>query len=418
MTSKSQYRSGSGRPNVARLRRIWAQSDPDKEDVHDSILALTDAELISFGLNAYRMNLLSLFGDVWSQDRIFATARKAAISKLWRGWEYHHYYLPRLTPTPDQQQLKKVPVDLVREQLARGRGLVIITFHQGHFRYIGTDVAHAGIQFHMPLAHDAFINYETARKVSPDAAVWTCMHVVDVEQGRGSLTLARTLAKGGCVGAVIDGNTGLDGPRGDDCLTTVKILNCKARVKNGLIKMAARFGSPILPLFAHTINGNKTCHTAPLIDPFQPLRGAEADHFVETAIGEIYALFGENLLAFADEWSGGDLFHQWRVPEPPLKRSMPDVQRALRQQFDAGKILTLNARRIIELRRDNEVIWMDAKTMRCYRMPNEMIELVDNLNVNRGGLDLEWFNRRADPERSRMWDFVCQLVSHDAIHIN
>ena len=405
-------------PGITRLERLLARGEhADKDAVRDAYLALTDAELTSSGLNAYRMNLLSLFGETWTRDRINAAARGAAISKLWLGWEYHHHYLPGLGKTPGEAQLKNVPVDLVKTQLGRGRGLVAATFHQGHFRYIPSDLAHAGVPLCIPLAADSFGNYKTARDANPDAALWHHLDFTNVEDRRGALTLARLIAKGGCVFAAIDGNTGIDGPRGEHRRGSIHVLGTEVRVKDGLVRMAARFGAPILPMFAHTIDGERICHTAPLIDPGEPLHGEDADAFVESATSEIYARFGENLLAHAGEWSGGDLFHQWRVPGAPASRAIEDVQRELSQRLAAdGGRAVLNPRRMVELSRanDDDQVWTDAVTLRCYRFPEEMRALIDRLRGD-GGVDIDWLDRHEAQTRSRFWRFLCELASRDAV---
>lgn len=403
------------RSNVERLNRLLEHIGADKDEVSNAIQALSDAELVSFGLNAYRMNLLSLFGETWPQEKIAKAAREAAKSKMWGGWEYHHHYLPRLTSTMDAPQLKNLPVDLVRAHLARGRGLVIVSFHQGHMRYIPSDLAHAGIPICMPLARDSFNDYETARIANPGAALWECFKFVNVEDRGGSLALARTLAKGGCVFSTIDGNTGLDGPRGGERRATVRILGSTGRVKDGLIGMAARFGSPILPMIAHTVNGERVCGMAPIIDPGRPLSGEESERFVESAVQDAYSFLGQDLLSFAGEWCGGDLFHHWRVPSAPTSRQIEEVERILTQDLEAGGRVTVNARRIVELPGDRDVVWTDVMTGRCYKLPVEMMDLVGKLSLDSGGVDLDWLNRHADAERSRMWGWMCQLASRDAI---
>lgn len=421
MTLKSQHSveahidSDGDQSNIVRLNELLSRNDADKDEVLSSIMALSDAELVSFGLNAYRMNIMSLFGEIWSQSRIAEVARGATISKIWLGWEYHHHYLPQLTSTPGELQLKNFPIDLVKRQLAQGRGLVIVSFHQGHMRYIPSDLAHAGIPTCMPLACDSFNDYETARIANPDAVMWTCFKYVNVEERGGSIALARTLAKGGCIFATIDGNTGIDGPRGDDRRAMVQILGSTARVKDGLIRMAARFGSPILPMIAHTVDGEKVCQIASIIDPGRPLSGGEAERFVAAAVQEAYSCLAQDLLSFAGEWCGGDLFHQWRVPSVSTSRQIEEVEHRLTQDLKAGGRVMINTRRIVELPRHNDVVWTDVMTLRCYKLPKEMIGLVDKLSADRGGVDLDWLDRQSDPERSRMWRFMCQLASRDAI---
>jgi hypothetical protein len=312
-------------------------------------------------------------------------------------------------------QVEDIPLGLIRDILARGRGLAIVTFHLGPMRYLPSDVAHAGIPLCIPFARDAFSNYDTARTANPDAALWKNFRFVNVEDHGGALALAKTLAGGGCVMSAIDGNTGLDGPRGDQRRTIVRILESRARVKTGLLAMAARFGSPILVMIARTRGGTRLCRTAPIIDPGRALRGEEGERFAEAAAQSAYAFFGEALREQAHEWSGGDHFHQWRVPVGLPQRDIEDVERQLGRSLGAGGRLAINRRRIVPLAGGGDLIWSDAVSGRCYKMPAEMADLAELLS-GQGGVGLDWLDRHSGPERSRLWTFMCQLAARDAIH--
>jgi hypothetical protein len=281
-------------------------------------------------------------------------------------------------------------------------------------RYIASDLAHAGIPVCLPLARDSFGNYHTAQAANPDAAVWKGLRVVNVEDPGGAIALAKTLAGGGCIASTIDGNTGLDGPRGDQRRTIVRILGSTARVKTGLLAMAARFGSPILPMIARTAGGRRVCRTAPVIDPGRALRGEEGESFAETAAQNAYSFFGAALQEQADQWSGGDHFHQWRMPVSLPQRDIEDVERLLGRNLGAGGRMAINRRRIVPLKGDGNMIWSDAVSGRCYKLPADMAELTEQLSAQ-GGVGLDWLDRRSGPERSRMWTFMCQLAARDAI---
>ena len=289
----------------------------------------------------------------------------------------------------------------------------MITFHQGHFRHLASDLANAGIAMLVPLATDAFREYEAARRANPTAAMWQKFSVVNVEERGGPLKLARVLGKGGCILSTIDGNSGTDGPQGDERRLEVNILGQRAQVKDGLIKLAALFGAPLLPLFAHTVDGKKVCHVGDVIDPGEPLRGADSDDFVQTALTILYAHFSDNVQKHPDEWSGADLFHQWRLPEEHEKQPFSMVEESLTKQLRRGKTLVLNLSRIIELRKDNHIIWTDARSLRGYRIPDEMIPLAMALGTS--GIDETWFEHLSGDSYSRHWQFVCELGTHKAI---
>ncbi|MGH8081206.1 MAG: hypothetical protein ACREP7_11570 [Lysobacter sp.] len=401
--------------NIEHLNRLLGSDDADCAEVEHAVNALSDDELVSFGLNAYRMNLMSLLGPRWPRERVDRAARAAAISKIWLGWEYHHHYLPRLTSQQAPVHLQEFPLDLIRQQLSLGRGLILVSFHQGHMRHIPSDLAHAGITMCMPLARDSFNDYRSAQLANPDAAMWEHFKYANVEDRGGTLALARTLAKGGCIFATIDGNTGIDGPRGDDRRASVRMLDSNARVKDGLLGLAARFGSPVLPIIAHTVEGRRVCSVAPVLDPGGPLAGEDAANFVAEATQRSYSFLADDLLSHADEWCGGDLFHQWRVPDAPTTHGLDEVEQRMSQDLQAGGRVLVNASRIVELPRDNDIVWTDVMTLRCYKLPGGMAELADKLSPERGGVDLEWLEHRAESERSKIWGLMCQLASRDAL---
>lgn len=413
-------REGSGlRASSTRIqcvdRLIGGPGDP--RAVHEALHALTDTDLKSLGFNAYLINLLSLFGDEWPTERIAAAARAATISKLWGGWRYHHHYLPSLGPEPAPAQLDGGLVEQARALLSQGRGLLVTTFHIGHMRYVASDLAHAGIRLCMPLANDSFNNYASSQASNPNAAVWSNMTYVNVEAKGGALAIARILARGGVVFSTIDGNTGMDGPRGGDRRIVVRVLGRLAKVKDGLFRMAARFGTPVLPLVTATVDDHMHCVTAPVIDPGRPLNGSEADAFVEQGMQDAYDVLGQALRAYPEDWCGGDLFHQWRVPEPLAIRDPGEVDTLLSEAFSNDKTIVMNARRMVSLSDSDAAVWTDAPTMRCYRFPEDLRTLADRLSSPRG-VDAEWLSAAPDAARVRCWTMLRQLAERSAVHVS
>lgn len=394
--------------------RLLSDGRCSKGELEAALEALSETELKTLGLRAYHLNLLSLFGRRWPQDRIVRTARAAAIAKLLGGWEYHHSYLSGLGPDPAPPELADLPVDLLRELLARGRGVLLVSFHVGPMRYMASDIAHAGIPICTPLASDAFSNYANARAARPDAALWRHLRIVNVEEPGGSIALARTLAGGGLVGSTIDGNTGLDGPKGDQRRAVVSVGDSRARVKTGLLALAARYGAPIFVVIARDQAGHRRCRPAQVIDPGGPLRGDEAEEFAASAAQAAYTLFGAALEEQAHEWSGGDHFHQWYMPVTSVPRPAADAERWLRDALDGGRRLLLDHHRILPIEDDDGRILSDAVSARCYRLPAEALGIADRL-ASAPGVDLQWLAQAPAPQRERWWNLLSQLAARDVL---
>jgi len=81
---------------VAQVKSLLVTTGADRDVVRAAIHALSDDELMPFGLGAFRMNIMSLFSDDWSRQHVLQVARDATISYMWTGWEYHNHYLPKL----------------------------------------------------------------------------------------------------------------------------------------------------------------------------------------------------------------------------------------------------------------------------------------------------------------------------------
>jgi lauroyl/myristoyl acyltransferase len=402
-------------PAVSIMRDLLSSDDAEPGQVQGHLRALSDEDMTHYGLRAFRMNLMALLGDRIDSEAIALLARKAAISKLWLGWEYHHHYLSRLDTAPEPAQLRQLPIDTVKALLAQGRGAVIATFHLGLMRHIPSDLAHAGVPVMVPLARDAYDNYESARRQNPDAALWRNFRHVCVEEAAGSLALARGLARGGCVLSTIDGNTGIDGPRGSDRRSIITMLDTKARVKNGLVAMAARFGVPILPVVATTMGAERVCHTSHVIDPEKPLTGEEAATFVETTVSTLYQILAETLLQSADEWCGGDLFHQWRLPRDCVDEPMHEAAQRLEAALEHNGKAGFDSSRVMPLSDRGERVFVDVHTMKCFRLPAAESEFVDLLQTPGRGVTRDWIDGLCEARRPSVWRFLCLLASRGAL---
>lgn len=363
---------------VNHYEALLGKRNTSPAEMRNAIYTMDDNDLSSYGLSAYRMNLISLFGSSWSPQRINDAARAAALGKLWFGWEYYQEFLKKLGPGLIKPHLEGDLIERIRDLLAVGRGVLVVSFHQGHMRHIPSDIANAGIDMYIPLASDSWRNYQSAYRANPTAAMWNHFHYVDVEMPRGALTLARVMSRNGCVFSTIDGNTGMDGPRGEERRTLVKMHERRARVKDGLLTMAAKFGTPVLPVIAHTDEGRRVCQFAPVLDPGARLQGEAATKFVAEAAQTLYSMLADDLTTHADEWCGGDLFHQWRVAEPHGAAGLVEVEDAIRRVIHGRAKVIVNHVRATSLGNTDGMTIVDALSMRGYKVPPNARALFDD----------------------------------------
>lgn len=409
---RADAQGATGRTSPDDIRSMLS-GPGDAARVRAALSAMSPDQLMAFGLGAYRINLLSLFGGSWSPERIEEAACDAARSKMWGGWHYHHDYLPSLTAQPDGRQVTGIPMDAIADVLSHGRGVLFATFHVGHMRFLASDIAQAGISITMPLADDAFRDYSFAQASNPDAAVWRFMRYVNVEEKGGSLAIARVMARGGGVLSAIDGNTGIDGPHGDDRRAFVRIHQRQAKVKDGLFRMAARFGTPILPLVAVTIDGRMHCISSEVIDPKRSLSNDDADRFVEHALQSAYGMFADAVAAHPGDWCGGDLFHQWRLPEEVEALDADEARDMLAEALADGGRVVLDRSRVVAIADADGALWTDARTMRCYRFPEDLAPLAACLEAD--GVDARWLEALPEITGQRAHALLRQLFARRAL---
>lgn len=401
---------------------LAATKDPDR--VREGIEALAETELARFGLDFFHMNFLAIFGDEWPTEDIRRSAARATRNKLFRGWEYYKSYLEQLAgdhSIPARPRLARLDTEAARNLLDGGNGLVICSFHLGSYRDIPTDLALSGMPCTMPLDAAAYADYMNVCDTTRSSLVRS-IEAVNVEDPAGVRALARTLKRGGFVFAYIDGNTGQDGPLGEESRTEVELLGYRVRVKNGLLRLAARFGSPVLPMMTVQRGAVGTVVADPVLQPSGRLKGSEQSSFVDEAVRKIYRFFEKGILEQPEQWETGCFFHRWRAGAgSPQSEAMVPVEEARREVEEAlcsGKALEMDRRRIVRITNGEEKIWTDARTLRSYKAPGDLAPALDQLS-SADGLGRSWLDIRQQQENgdstARLFSYLAFLRSRNAI---
>jgi len=407
---------------LKRVRRYLKDLDADPSVVRHAIFALDDSALDHYGRRSFHMNLLATLGDQLAVDRVRELAAQLTREKLWRGWRYYSY-LVKLGKSPDTLRAKPVLEGMaagrLRTLLATSKGLVICTCHLGDYRYLPSDLALAGIRATTPMDSDAFAQSTRAQEESGDKRIHNLLRLVNVETAAGSIALARALARGEIVVAFVDGNTGLDGPLGHEGRSELDLFGFKVRVKNGMTRLAARTGCPILPVVAPRKGaGVGRLVAGPLLRPEGRLRGAAQVRFVEKAMVEMYRFFERNIREYPDQWETCCFFHRWRQrtsESSTTELRLEAVRRKLEHELSVGKVLRLNCRRIVELRNDTETVWTDVVTLRAYRAPEGEGAILDQLA--QAGVDKGWLEAHDPKSKDCAMSFLAFLKAREALTV-
>ncbi len=389
----------------------------DRDAVREIVAGLDEATLEPFGYGLFYMNLLAILGDRLDPGQIRQLALAAARNKLWRGWEYYSDYVPTQGNGPvAEPRLREFDPERLRSLMARGRGLMVCSFHLGDYRDLPSDMALAGLGCTLPLDARACRDYRQGMAATSEER-FSLIQAVDVEESRGARVLARALARKELVFAYVDGNTGTDGPTGDQARTEIDFLGYPARMKNGLLRLAARFGAPVLPVYAVRRGGRGTWVAGDLIEPDGPLRGDAQEDFARRALEHVYRFFETGIYEAPQQWETGCFFHRWRAGATPreIEETPVDVaRRSLEAGLERGQVLRLDRRRVAEVRRGESSAWVDVRTLRAFAAPPEQQPLLDRLAS--GGVDREWLTAQ-NGSAEEVLAFLAPLAGRGAITV-
>ena len=370
------------------------------------------------------LNLLSAFVDELSPAEIHKLAVKCIKSKVWAESEFH-YQLSWLleeaksgAPRADAARpfrLEGLDAGVVRDLLARGRGLIICTFRFGAVRFLSTEMALNGLSVNEAVNRHTFEIMESALATlvedeSPAgvgaAANIRLLKSVNAEDPLCTTHLVDALKRGEIVGFCVEGNTGADGPWGETSKEVVRFFNHDISAKSGAARLAAALGTPILPVVAlreGEASGRMVFH-----EPILPERGMKRTHrdrFVGETMQGLYGLLESYARRYPEQWEGWSALHRWRVPEPSGEPEPFDA--ACGDSGDAsglllrGKSFRVNRRRVALLQAKKGLVWVDLKTLKGYQNPPwaEGVDLLRALSEP-GGVDGNWLDGcGADPER-------------------
>jgi hypothetical protein len=396
--------------------------DAEPEAVRVAIDSLSESDLECYGLTPYRFNLLSLFGESWPESEVSAVAAAAMRSKLWRGWQFYSGWRrlgARLTaPGGGEDSALRgcttlagwdVVLPLLESEEPRP---VLCTLHWGAYRDLPLDLALLGRSSTAPVNSEGYEQTQDALKHSHPLLAEN-YRVVNVDRPGGALALARAARRSDFLFAYVDGNTGTDGPWGDQGRVTIDFLGFRIRVKEGMARLAASLGAPLVPIVARRLGPERAqVVVGPPIRPAGRLKGQAQDDFSHSATQALYSFFEPHVRASPQDWESLCFLHRWRERDtgstsPPL----PDVERELAD----GASFRLDRRAVAVIRDARGPVLLDVRSLRSFRVPSWGVDALAALSD--GGLGRDWLGRTGLdlPARERMVTLLSQLRQHGVV---
>jgi lauroyl/myristoyl acyltransferase len=310
-------------------------------------------------------------------------------------------------------------LDLIRSLLRRGRGLIFCSHHLGPYRFLEQDLAFMGFKLSLMVDEVSFdkahslLEYAKEQIQSEGAgasphkecsAALGNIHLLNYfnTQNKDSfISLLKALRRGESIFVYADGNTGWDGVWGGSAKSVIDFLGFPIAIKNGIARLAAACGAPILPLV--TLRGKadfgKVIFGNPIIPP-SGMTSEERDEFTLKTMKSIYKLLEEHALESIEQWSSSCFLHRWRIPArqgPAGSTSSPELEE-IEKQLGIGKSLKINEQKIAPLIVKDETVLIDVQTLKIYKIPQEFENLFFRLSQQGGlkGSDISALN--GDPQ--------------------
>lgn len=329
----------------------------------------------------YHINLLSLFGDRFSNITIRGWAERAAEgrAKAIRAFDDR---LRRVGAAFDLERQRsgerpaRMPdlalqgweqVELTRLRECHG-GLLVALFHFGSHREVCLDLASMAVPYIAPVAKQAYFNCVELMARGPEAFA-DAMRLVAVEDPRVGRQLLSGL-RAGRIGLIyVDGNMGPEGDRVEEGAVEVDFVGRRIKVKAGIARLSQALRIPVLPLF---VDRPEDARCPPSVRAGGLLMPPENDDARATLMQRLYDSLAEAVTDDPAAWEFAFCLHRWIVDAPFQPQTI---------RVPSEAPLAVQTRRVALLQRDAQDYWVHVGRQRAFALPMWAQGLYERLTV-------------------------------------
>ncbi|HEV8255234.1 MAG TPA: hypothetical protein VGQ78_10775 [Vicinamibacteria bacterium] len=230
----------------------------------------------------------------------------------------------------------------LRSSAARGRGLFVVSFHVGPYRFIPLELAQLGFEVEVVVDQKGMdretlmhrVAVALRRHASAEAQSqwghWRAdvidrLHVINAETADVALQIVRALRQGRVVMVYLDGNTGA-GQRKAEHVREVPFFDTRIQVRAGVGEIAATVKAPIVLALARRSWVRR--HQCRFGASIAPSAGEGRAAFADRVLRELIGGLERRLAAHPGDWE--EWHHLHRMQDPPAAEApaVPDVEGA------------------------------------------------------------------------------------------
>jgi hypothetical protein len=368
-----------------------------EKEMEGWLASLSDADVAIIHASRFLpsyLNLAALLHNEFSRDDVRKLAADCTRQAVWYNKALHRWLacLPEGVTSYELCLGRLEGLDTsYLAKLSSERGLITCTFRLGLSSFLPLQIAANGFPVVWLNKHGIFeevaIEMQGLEKRMEDyldsdsdyLRNIKLMRLMPVESVGTPLKLARALSQHEIVVLNIDGNTGSDGPWGDESRVVVTFFDKPISVKTGIARLALHSGAPILPIITPITEGRRgQIICSDVIYPPSHRTDAGDERFIEMVMQELYSVLERNARKYLSQWPGVATVHRWRrtkdVAEhnPYAANFSEGGNQGLQRFFEANGALMFNwTRPVVRLSGvDQRSALVDVETLQCFTTPD------------------------------------------------
>jgi lauroyl/myristoyl acyltransferase len=251
-------------------------------------------------------------------------------------------------------------LDHLRTAAAAGRGVFVVSFHVGPYRFIPLELAQLGFEVEVvvdqrgmdreSLMHKVAVALRRHAGAQRDSqwGYWRAdvidrLHVINAETADVALQIVRALRQGRVVMVYLDGNTGA-GQRKAEHVREIPFFDTQIQVRAGVGEIAAAVKAPIV--LALTRRSWLRRHRCRFGAPIGIVPGEGRAAFADRLLRELIGGLEQRLRAHPGDWEEWHHLHRMQDPPPaesPAAEAVEDTREPRRLWVDSYRAFAFSA---------------------------------------------------------------------------